>query len=41
MHFVLSVYDYVHVQDHVDVDVVLDVVGFLLRMRTNSPWLPC
>jgi hypothetical protein len=40
MHFVLSVYDSVHVQDHVDVDVdvdvVLDVDGFLSRMRTNS-----
>jgi hypothetical protein len=38
MHFVLSVYD--NVQDHVDVDVdvdvVLDVDGFLSRMRTNS-----
>jgi hypothetical protein len=29
MHFVLGVYDYVHVQDHVEVDVVLDVDGFL------------
>jgi hypothetical protein len=36
MHFVLSVYDYVHVQDHVDVDVVLDVDGFLFIAKENK-----